>query len=130
MGELLLLVRTARRRYAILRDDVFGIHALPSDAASDPALLLIDLGALFDPLDRSEQTRQHGLFVPLRRKQVVFLVEQIDLVEQPPHLMPLPPLLHARLSQPWALGAMMFDDEPVIQLDLRAVARSMLLAPR
>lgn len=126
MGELHLLVRTARRRYAIRRHDVFGIHALPADATSDPALLPIDLGTLFDPGDRSEQVRQHGLFVPLRRKQVVFLVAQIDLVEQPPPLILLPPLLQAQLAQPWTLGVMMFDDEPVIQLDLRAIARSVL----
>ena len=40
---------------------------------------------------------------------------------------PLPALLRERLQQPWAIGALELDDDLIVKLDLRAVARSAML---
>jgi hypothetical protein len=39
----------------------------------------------------------------------------------------LPTLLRERLQQPWAVGALVLDDDLIVKLDLRAVARSAML---
>ncbi|MBC8162630.1 MAG: hypothetical protein H7Z42_15570 [Roseiflexaceae bacterium] len=126
MAELLLIAHTTLRRYAIRHDDVLSIQAVHGSAGADPALLLRNLGTLFDPLDSGPSQPHHGLFVPIRRKQVVFLIEQVELLERPPSVQALPLFLQAHLRQPWSLGVMVLDDEPVILLDLRAVARAVM----
>ena len=126
-NTMLLMVQTARRRYLVRQGDVHGIRATTSDMLTNSDTYVgVDLGALFDPADTSERSRHHGLFVPLRRKQVVFLVDHVDEVEVPQAPVELPSLLRSQLVQPWALGTLALHDELVVVIDLRAVARSVL----
>lgn len=130
----LLIVRTARHRYAIRRDDLADMrllhqHADLADAAHFPQPCVgAELGALLDPADQSSQRRRHALLVPLRRRYVALLVDQVETMLEQGGGVPLPALLAERLREPWARGVLQHDDELLIVLDLRAIARSALLA--
>jgi hypothetical protein len=64
------------------------------------------------------------LIVPLRRRYVALLVDYVDTFLERAASVPLPTLLRERLQQPWAVGALVLDDDLIVKLDLRAVARS------
>ncbi len=107
---------------------MFAIRAVNTAAEiQNPALVTVDLGAFIDPSDHSELPPRHGLFVPLRRKQIVLLVSKVDMLEQTLSPRLLPPLMREHLKQPWAVGVHGLEHDLVVQLDLRAVARSVLL---
>ena len=134
VNEMLIVVRTARHRYAVRRGDVFDIKLVPSTAALEAGALFdrpalgVELGPLLDPADQSIQSRRQALVVPLRRRYVALLVDYVeDLLEQF-CCAPLPPLLAARLSQPWAIGALALENDLIVQLDLREIARAALLS--
>ena len=129
-SDVLLIVRTALRRYAVQHDDLFEVKLI-----ADPAELRaggiynrpcigVELGALLDPLDQSTLTRRRALIVPLRRRYVALLVDYVDTFLERAASVPLPALLRERLQQPWAIGALALDDDLIVKLDLRAVARS------
>ena len=131
--DVLLVVRTAQRRYAIRRDDLSDVKLvaqasdLHAGGLSEYACLSAELGPLLDPHDQSRLTRRRALIVPLRRRYVALLVDYVDSFLEHAHSVPLPALLRDRLSQPWAIGALALDDDLIITLDLRAVARSAML---
>jgi hypothetical protein len=129
--DLMLIVRTARRRYAVRRDDVMEIKlvadaaAMPRDERGQP-YVGFELGMLLDPTDNSELTRRRALVVPLRRRKIALLADQVDSFHEHIQTIALPDLLRTRLSQPWAIGALVLDDEVIVQIDLTAIARSAL----
>jgi hypothetical protein len=129
--DLMLIVRTARRRYAVRREDVTEIKLVP-DASIMPydergrPYIGAELGPLIDPDDRSEQARRRALVVPMRRRKVALLADLVESFQEHAPTVALPELLGARLSLPWAIGALLLDGEAIVQLDLRAVARSVL----
>lgn len=130
---MLLIVQTSRHRYAVRHDDLSEIRLIDGryDAVSgeyDQRLIRVDLGAFFDAEDRSSLRRRRALVVPLRRKQIALMVDSVESFEQHVQVGPLPALLQARLVEPWAVGTLVVDDQVVVQLDLRAVARSVLLS--
>ncbi|MDZ4720084.1 MAG: hypothetical protein SH847_16655 [Roseiflexaceae bacterium] len=127
---MIVLISTATRRYAIRRDDLTSMQVVATDqdlaslsTAERPAIP-IDLGALLDPADRSAPGRKHGLVVPLRRRPIVFLVERVEQSIEQATIRPLPTLISGCLRDIWAIGVLDFDDQLIILLDLRAVARS------
>ena len=131
--DVLLIVRTALCRYAVLHDDLYEVKLI-----ADPAELRaggiynrpclgVELGPLLDPLDQSTLTRRRALIVPLRRRYVALLVDNVDTFLERAISVPLPTLLRERLQQPWANGALVLEDDLIIKLDLRAVARSAML---
>jgi hypothetical protein len=128
----MLLAQTARRRYAVRRDDVLAIELIGEEGpgqhvdARGNAYIGCELGALIDPADCSAQPRRRALLVTLRRRMVALLVDHVELVETDAPVA-LPALLAERLRQPWAVAALMIDGELVVQLDIRALARSALL---
>jgi hypothetical protein len=132
-NEVLLIVRTALRRYAIRRDDLFDVKLVVGPADLQPGGLFerpcvgIELGPLLDPSDQSALARRRALIVPLRRRYIALLVDYVDGFLERTVCAPLPPLLSQRLSQPWAVGALALEDDLIVQLDLRAVARSAML---
>src|SRR5919199_1720785 len=132
-NDVLLIVRTALRRYAIRRDDLYDVKLIagPADLQAggifERACIGVELGPLLDPSDMSAQARRRALIVPLRRRYIALLVDYVDSFLERTVSAPLPGLLRAQLRQPWAIGALAFDDELIVQLDLRAVARSALL---
>jgi hypothetical protein len=129
--NLMLIVRTARRRYAVRRDDVIEIKlvantaAMPRDERGRP-YVGFELGPLLDPADCSELARRRALVVPLRRRKVALLADRVDSFQEHAQVVALPELLGGRLSQPWAVGALVLDGEVIVQIDLWAVARSAL----
>ena len=129
--DLMLIVRTAQRRYAVRRDDVIEIKlvadvaAMPRDDRGQP-YIGFELGPLLDPADHSQLARRRALVVPLRRRKVALLADRIESFQERALVVALPELLGARLSQPWAVGALLLDDEVIVQIDLWAVARSAL----
>jgi hypothetical protein len=130
-NDLILIVCTARHRYAVRRDDLSEIKLvanasdMPNDERGRPCIG-VELGALLDPDDHSPLTRRRALIVPLRRRLVALLADRVESFQERSHIVALPTLIAARLSQPWAVGALMVDTEVIVQLDLRAVARSAL----
>ena len=129
--NLMLIVRTARHRYAVRRDDVMEIKlvanvaAMPCDERGQP-YVGFELGPLLDPTDHSAMERRRALVVPLRRRKVALLADRIDSFEENAQVVLLPELLGGRLNKPWALGALMLGDDVIVQIDLWAVARSAL----
>ncbi|MEN9935887.1 MAG: hypothetical protein RLZZ387_2466 [Chloroflexota bacterium] len=133
MNGLLLLVRTPLRRYAVRRDDYTDARLVtcPEDLAAGDGpgrpYIGFELGALLDPADRGGQGRRRALVVPLRRRKIALLVDRVEELLELPAVQPLPSLLHERLSEPWVTGVLLVEGDIVLQLDLRAVARSALL---
>jgi hypothetical protein len=128
---IILIIRTARRRYAVRRDDVIDIRLVP-DAANMPLdergrpFIGVELGPLIDRDDRSSLRRRRALVVPMRRRKVALLADLVESFHEQIQPVRLPDLLGARLSLPWVVGALLLDDDVILQLDLRAVARSVL----
>jgi len=129
--DMLLIVHTARHRYAVRRMDVSEIKfvgdssAMPCDERGRP-YIGVELGPLLDPGDHSAGKRRHALVVLLRRRRVALLAERIESFQEQASTVALPDLLRACLEHPWAVGALVIDGEVVVQLDLLAVARSAL----
>lgn len=130
-SDMMLIVGTARHRYAIRRDDILEIRlvldsaTMPQDKRGQP-YLGIELGPMLDPQDQSTMKRRRALVIPLRRRLVAFLTDSIDALQEQVTLAPLPDLLRTKLKQPWAVGALVLEDEVIVQLDLLAIARSAL----
>lgn len=130
--HLLLIVRTALRRYAVRRDDVLEIKLVddvadfPTDDPAGRSSLGVELGPLLDPSDCSVLTRRRALIVPLRRRLIALLADHVELFEENVRIDPLPILLREQLRQPWAIGALLLDTDLVVQIDLRAIARTAL----
>lgn len=133
-SPLLVVVNTAAHRYAVRRDDMVDLRLahtageLRVDGQGDRQYIGAELGPLLDPADQSTLTRHRALIVPLRRRYIALLVDHIETFLERADTRPLPPLVRARLDQPWAVGALIYQDELIVQIDLRAVARSALLA--
>jgi hypothetical protein len=129
-----VIVNTAAHRYAVRRDDMIDLRLahtsgeLRIEGQADRQYIGVELGPLLDPADQSTLTRHRALIVPLRRRYIALLVDHIETFLEHADTRPLPPLVSERLGQPWAIGALIYQDELVVQLDLRAVARSALLA--
>jgi len=132
-SNVLLIVRTALRRYAVSRDDLFDVKLvadlvdLRAGGLFERACVGVELGPLLDPSDRTVLTRRRALIVPLRRRYVALLVDYVDTFLERATSVPLPALLGERLGQSWAVGALALDDDLIVMLDLRAVARSAML---
>jgi hypothetical protein len=133
-NDVLLVVRTALRRYAVRHDDLFEIKLIADPAELRAGGLFnrpcigVELGPLLDPSDHSLLTRRRALIVPLRRRYVALLVDYVDTFVERAASVPLPMLLRERLQQPWAIGALALDNDLIVKLDLRAVARSAMVA--
>jgi len=133
MSGTLLIVKTAQRRYAVQRDDLLEIK-LVADRANlqiggqfDRPCVGVELGPLLDPDDHSALMRQRALVVPMRRRYVALLVDYVEGFLEHVRCAPLPALLTARLTRPWAIGALALEDDLIVQLDLRAITRDVLL---
>jgi hypothetical protein len=130
---MLLIVRTAGCRYVVRRDDVAEIRMIEDVAALEASATLgwpvigVELGPLLNPGDRSRLARRRGLLIPLRRRYVAMLVDYVETFLDRAECVPLPALLRERLQLPWTIGALALGDELLLQLDLRAIARSVLV---
>lgn len=129
---ILLLIRTAHRRYIVRQDDLMAIVSiahvdeLGRSNRFDRPCLGVELGPLLDPADQTDQTRRHALMIPLRRRYVAILVDKVETFLEHTRATPLPALLRDRLREPWATGALVTDEDTIVELDLRAIARSVL----
>jgi hypothetical protein len=132
-SDVLLIVKTALRRYAVRHDDLLDIKLVASAAdlqaggLFDRPCVGVELGSLLDPADQSMLVRRRALIVPLRRRYIALLVDYVETFLDRAGSVPLPALMREQLRHPWATGALMLDDDLIVQLDLRAVARSALL---
>ena len=132
MNAVLILVKTARHRYAVRRDQLLDIkiaqsgHAPLSEVSPEQGYSSVELGPLLDPADCSSARRQRALVVSAPRRPIAFLVDEVEAFLEHASCLPLPTLLGNRLQKPWAVGALILDDAVVLQLDLHAVAHSAL----
>lgn len=131
---LFLLVRPATRRYLVRREDLTDMRRIagPGDldalGTPDRPAVPVELSALLG--EGTPERANQALIVSLRRRPVVFLVQQVEMLIEYARVEPLPALLRTALGDAWSVGAVLIDDEPTIVLDLRAVARSVLAAAK
>ncbi len=131
---LFLLVRPTTRRYLVRREDLTDMRRIAGpgdlDALGTPArpAVPVELSALLG--EGAPERANQALIVSLRRRPVVFLVQQVEMLIEHARVEPLPALLRTALGDAWSVGAVLIDDEPTIVLDLRAVARSVLAAAK
>lgn len=136
-ANLLLTIRTALHRYVVHRTQVSQLLIIHSPADLEqveeqgPALVSDELGHLLDPRDVLHHSHCHAIVVPLRRRRVALLVERVEDIrmnkETPEEILPLPRLLAATLAHPWYLGVVVRDDTPLLVLDMRQIARHLLV---
>jgi hypothetical protein len=132
-ATVLMIVKTTLRRYAVRRDDLIDVKMAQVgdmfhvEGSADRPYIGFELGPLLDPADCSSLKRRRALIVPLRRRYIALMVDYVETFLEQANSIPLPPLLRERLHEPWAVGALVLEDGLVVQLDLRAVARSALL---
>lgn len=132
MANGLLIVRADPRRYAVRRDDLVSVELMA--AARDLVqpdvtgrqTIGVELSALIAGTSHSQRVRRYALTVSLRRRSIALLVDAVEDFLEHPVIQPLPALIRERLREPWAVGALVLGEEIVVQLDLRAVARSIL----
>jgi chemotaxis signal transduction protein len=131
--SVLMIIKTALRRYAVRRDDLLDVKMAQAgdtfqvEGSAERPYIGFELGPLLDPADCSSLKRRRALIVPLRRRYIALMVDNIDTFLEQADTIALPALLRERLHEPWAVGALVLEDDLVVQLDLRAVARSALL---
>lgn len=136
--RLLLTIRATPDRYIVWRDHVLEMRQITSSedlARPDErgrSLLTSNLGRLLNPGYAPGHPHRHALIVSMRRRSVAFLVERVEdfLVETVAMVQPLPPLLARRLARPWFLGVMVYEDTPLLVLDLRHIAHDLLIGKR
>ena len=131
-ASALIILRTAQHRYAARHSDLAELRqvrdaAVLETVGGDRPCVCVELGAFLDPADISTQTRRHALLIPLRRRYVALLVDAVEAFLEYDRSEPLPGLLQQHLTQPWAVGVLNYNDIPIVQLDVRAIARSVLL---
>jgi chemotaxis signal transduction protein len=135
--HLLLTVSTARHRYIVRRDQIGELRTVKSQADLEQpddrgrSILHVDMGQILDPQDATRYARCHALVIPMRRRSVALLIERIEdastTYETLETVQTLPPLLAARLAYAWFSGVVIRDDIPLLVLDVRQIARDMLL---
>jgi hypothetical protein len=136
---LLLMVRTPGHTYIVRREQILELRLVTSvadvereDERGKP-VIGSDLGLLLNPQDESSATRRHALIVPTRRRSVGLLVDRIDDVytngsaSQHHQVQKLPALLARQLARPWFMGVLIYEDAPVLVLDLRQIAQDALI---
>ncbi|WP_448337602.1 hypothetical protein [Chloroflexus aurantiacus] len=129
---MILLIETISRRYLCRQNDVDAVGS-PSTADRDDRgrpIMRNQLGPLLDPSDPPASGRLHALTIHLRRRVVELLVVRVDLLTEPPSVVPLAPFLTACLQLPWVTGAALLDEQPVLILDLRRLATDLALGLR
>lgn len=134
-GELLLILYTRHHVYAARRDQVLELRRITgADDLARPdnrgkPLISADLAQLLDPADSCPPLTGHALIIPARRRGVALLVERVDdlYATKPDLVQPLAPLLARRLARPWVRATLIFDNRPVLVLDVRQIAQDILL---
>lgn len=140
MTDLILTVHTARHSYIVRRDDISELRMVRSRADRERPdergrpVVHVDLGQFLDPEDLCASRRHHAMLVHLRRQSVALLVKRIeDLAtdtQQSRAIQLLPPLLAQRLTPVWVSGVLVYDDRPILVLNLRQIARDVVLQQR
>ena len=129
-SDLLLMVQTAQRRYALRRRQFNRLVAYDPawQAENGRPTVYHQLGPLLDPTDPPINGRSHTLIVELRRRNVGLIIARAeDLTPTERHsITPLVPLLARRLSHQWIEGVLTSADEPILLLDLQRIARDLL----
>jgi chemotaxis signal transduction protein len=135
--HLLLTIRTALHRYIVRREQVGEMRMVTgNDDLTVPdergrPIINVDLGQILDPQDATRYARCHSLIIPMRRRSVGLLIERIEDAstdrETPDTVQALPPLLAGGLQYPWFSGVVVRDEIPLLVLDVRQIARDILL---
>ncbi|EFO79743.1 hypothetical protein OSCT_2428 [Oscillochloris trichoides DG-6] len=104
----------------------------PADPPADMhgrSLVCRELGPMLGTPPQPLPTRRHALIVALRRRSVALLIDRIDslYLENQPEIQMLAPLLAQRLARPWFLGAVIYQDAPLLLLDLRRIATDVMI---
>lgn len=131
--SMILYVHVGPRRYAITQGQVDHLGMLdPADAPSDGRgrpLICRELGPLLGESGGAGPGRRHAITVQLRRRSVAMLVDHIDSLggAGPCEIHRLAPMITRRLARPWFLGVVIYEDEPLLLLDLRRIATDVVI---
>lgn len=130
---IVLLIHTPQRRYAVKYADITNIRSCTSqeEVASwgsvDRPGIAVDLGELLDQETPVWPQRASALIVTMRRRQIAFVVKKVEEMLEQPNIRPLPEMMCSVLRNQWATGVLDNGGELSIVLDLRELARSILV---
>lgn len=121
----LLQLVAGTRRY--LADPASADWMRPYDPVDRPThdernrpIVYADLATLLGEMP-AHASGGHVLGIQGRRQSVGLIVARVETLAEAA-VLPLAPLLAARLKRPWVRGVALCADQPVVMLDLRALA--------
>lgn len=124
----ILKVEAGAQHYGIVQTQIDHLGLIdPSmverDARGQP-IVCRDLGPILGGAEQIGVGRRHAMTVVLRRRSVALLIDHIDNLDSTysQEIQSLSPLITRRLAHPWFLGAIVYQDTPLLLLDLRRIA--------
>ncbi len=131
-----LLVHTTGQSYTVYYQDLSMIRSCTSQdevaswgTAERPGLA-VDLGEFLEATPPVWPQRATALVVVMRRRPIAFLVKHIEQMLEQPDIQPLPEIMHSSMRQQWATGVFNNAGFLSIVLDLRELARTILVSQR
>ncbi|WP_129628074.1 chemotaxis protein CheW [Candidatus Oscillochloris fontis] len=101
----------------------------PPTDMHDRTLICRELGPMLGGPPHQGAGRRHALIIALRRRSVALLIDRVDSLhlENQSEIQMLAPLLAQRLARPWFIGAVIYQDAPLLLLDLRRIATDVMI---
>lgn len=128
-----LLVHTSIRSYGVRQQDLTTIRSctnreeVASWGTAERPGLAIDLGEFLESAAPVWPQRASALVVTMRRRPIAFIVKHVEQMLEQPDILPLPEIMRASLRTQWATGVLHINGNLSIVLDLRELARSILV---
>jgi hypothetical protein len=134
MSDLMLTFQTRQQRYALLYRQEIELRYIGAREALDATdnrgrpMLSADLCTLLDSADREVWLRRCAFVLPLRRCSVALRCNALNELSHidATSIKPLPYLIVQRLPHTWFAGFCLFENEPMLLLDLRQIAMHIL----
>jgi len=129
----ILGVLIGQQRYAIAQAQVDHLGLVdPREAPTDlrgNVLICRELGALLGADQSATIGRRSAITIRLRRRSIALMIDHVDSLGDAGQLkiQPLSALLTRRLARPWFLGAIVYQDAPILLLDLRRIATDVVI---
>lgn len=131
--SITLLIHTPHYRYAVQHADITSIRSCTSPeeiarwGTPDRPGIAIDLGEFLNADTPVWSQRTSALIVTMRRRPIAFVVRHIEQMIEHAPIQPLPEVIRTALRNHWATGVLENQGTLSIVLDLRELARSILV---